>query len=691
MNESSNITELKGIGEKTAALFHKVGVYSLWDLMTYYPRDYEQYEEPVKVSECKQDCMVTLRLTIRGNLTLKKVRNLNILTGLGGDETGGIMLTWFQMPYLKNTLKSGNTYLFRGMVKAKGSALVMEQPKIYQIDEYKKLIHTLQPIYSVTKGLTGNGITKMVTQALMEVPEYEDYLTYKDKIFPDDFEVMEMNQAIRTMHFPTNYDEVIKARKRLVFDEFLFFLLGIRQLKEQNYREKNHFPMMEVAETNRLIESLTFQLTKAQIKTWKEIMTDMSGENSMNRLVQGDVGSGKTIVAILALVMAACNGYQGAIMAPTEVLATQHMESFITLFRDHKLSLTCVLLTGSMTAKEKREAREMIEAGAADIIIGTHALLQEKVHYKNLALVVTDEQHRFGVKQRETLAQKSSITGTPHVLVMSATPIPRTLAIIIYGDLDISVMNELPAERLPIRNCVVNQNYRQKAYEFICKEVTLGRQAYVICPMVEESENLDVENVTDYTKRLKEILPSQIQVDYLHGKMKPKEKNEIMERFANNDIQVLVSTTVVEVGVNVPNATVMMVENAERFGLAQLHQLRGRVGRGRYQSFCIFVSGNDNKETMQRLDILNHSNDGFKIAEEDLRLRGPGDFFGFRQSGDMNFKIGDIFTDATILKYAADYTNKVLTEDYDLSSEKYAPMKKRLSHYMQNQFGKICL
>lgn len=683
MDASSQITELKGIGEKTAALFHRVGVYSLWDLMTYYPRDYESFGKPVRVNECRDECVQALRLSIRGNLELRHIKGLSMLTGFAGDETGQIRITWFNMPYLKKTLKPGSVYIFRGTVRQKGQAFTMEQPKLYKEEDYGKLISTLQPVYSVTKGLTGSGITKMVAKALKEVPEYEDYLSGTD------MPLMEMNRAMRTMHFPTNYGEVVEARKRLVFDEFFFFIFGIRQLKEENNREENHFPMLEVSQTRRITEQLPYELTGAQKQAWQEIVGDMSGKYAMNRLIQGDVGSGKTIIALLALVMAGCNGYQGVFMAPTEVLAVQHMETFVRVFTSYQVPLRCVLLTGSMTAKEKREAREKILSGEVSVIIGTHALIQEKVEYKNLALVITDEQHRFGVKQRETLASKTS--RAPHVLVMSATPIPRTLAIIIYGDLDISVVRELPGGRLPVKNCVVNTSYRKKAYEFIEKEVKKGRQAYVICPMVEESETMEAENVIDYAKRLREIFPPEICVEYLHGKMRPKEKNEVMARFQNGDIHVLVSTTVVEVGVNVPNATVMMVENAERFGLAQLHQLRGRVGRGGHQSYCIFMSKSGQKETMQRLSVLNRSNDGFQIAEEDLKLRGPGDFFGFRQSGVMNFRIGDIFTDAEILKSAAALADRIIAEDKDLSLPCHRAMKERLSAYMQNQFGRISL
>lgn len=386
----------------------------------------------------------------------------------------------------------------------------------------------------------------------------------------------------------------------------------------------------------------------------------MASDTVMSRLVQGDVGSGKTIVAVLALMNTALCGYQAAMMAPTEVLARQHYESVTGLFEKYGIPVKTVLLTGSMTVKEKRRAYDRIECGLAKIIIGTHALIQGAVTYDNLALVITDEQHRFGVKQREAFAQKG---GAPHVLVMSATPIPRTLAIILYGDLDISVIDELPKNRLPIKNCVVDNGYRKTAYTFMKKQIAEGRQCYIICPMVEESEHLEVENVTDYAKALKEEMGGQIQVDFLHGKMRQAEKDDIMERFGKGKTQILVSTTVIEVGIDVPNATVMMIENSERFGLAQLHQLRGRVGRGKYQSYCIFMSSSKSKETRERLEILNKTNDGFKIAGEDLRLRGPGDLFGIRQSGLMDFQLGDIYQDAKILKEANEAADWLLKNE----------------------------
>ena len=407
----------------------------------------------------------------------------------------------------------------------------------------------------------------------------------------------------------------------------------------------------------------------------------------MQRLIQGDVGSGKTVVATIALINTVIAGYQGALMAPTEVLARQHYESFVKGFEKAGLDIRVELLVGSMTAKQKKEAYARIADGTAGIIVGTHALIQEKVEYKELALVITDEQHRFGVNQRRDFSQKGK---SPHILVMSATPIPRTLAIILYGDLDISIIDEMPANRLPIKNCVVDESYRPKAYAFIHNQVASGRQCYVICPMVEDSEAVEAENVVDYTAMLKKELPD-IRIEYLHGKMRPSLKNEVMERFAAHETDVLVSTTVIEVGVNVPNSTVMMVENSERFGLAQLHQLRGRVGRGEYQSYCIFVTGNKSEKIRKRLEILNKSNDGFKIAEEDLRLRGPGDFFGVRQSGDFDFGIADVFTDAKTLKEASDAAKDMLKKDPELKLENNVYLKQKVAEYTIKCLEKINL
>lgn len=675
MREQENIRSIKGIGEKIEKLLEKVGITTVGDFLGYYPRDYDEYKEPVTVREVKvgEKCAVSGRIT--GKPGLQSTGRKSVVTANIREENHLLQLTWYNMPFLRNTLQPGGLYVFRGTVDEKRGRLVMEQPEIFGREDYQKMLHTLYPIYSLTKGLTNKFMVKTLHQILEDREMVQEYLPEE---FRNHYQLAEYNYAVSHIHFPTDREDLLLGHKRLVFDEFLFFILSVRMMKEQNAEAVNEFPMKPVWETENLMESLPYQLTNAQKRVWNEIETGMTGRTLMSRLVQGDVGSGKTIIAFLAMILAAANGYQAALMAPTEVLAKQHYEGLCALLEENGLGYQVLLLTGSNTAKEKRERYEKIASGEASLIIGTHALIQEKARYKNLALVITDEQHRFGVKQRETFSGKG---GKPHILVMSATPIPRTLAIILYGDLDISIMDELPAKRLPIKNCVVNTSYRPAAYRFIRKQAEEGRQIYVICPMVEESEGLDAENVTEYSKKLREILPDTIKVECLHGRMKANQKNQIMEAFSKNEIQVLVSTTVIEVGVNVPNATVMMVENAERFGLAQLHQLRGRVGRGEYQSYCIFIQGGEEEETKKRLEILEKSNDGFQIAGEDLRLRGPGDFFGVRQSGTMEFRIADIFQDSEILKQAGEAAGAILMSDPELSLEEHRLLKERLLAY----------
>lgn len=678
--------DLKGVGEKTEKLFQKIGITNTEELLRYYPRNYKAYEEPTPIAKLEEGTVASIQAAVVSGVYVNQVRNLQVITVTAADSSGRLSIAWFNTPYLKGTLKKGSVFVFQGRIVRKQGKLQMEHPEIFTPAAYEEIIHSLQPIYALTSGLSNKTIIKLVQQVLKEYPLKAEFLPEELR---ERYHLADDNFALVTVHFPANMQELLTARRRLVFDEFLMFILAVQLLKEKTEEAENAFPMQPVWTTEEIIENLPYELTKAQKNVWHEIERDLSSHPLMSRLVQGDVGSGKTILAFLAMIMTVENGYQAALMVPTEVLARQHYEAFTKLLNDQGIQ-TChpVLLTGSSTAREKREIYEKIVSKEADIIIGTHALIQEKVVYNNLGLVVTDEQHRFGVKQREALTTRGN---APHVLVMSATPIPRTLAIILYGDLDISIIDELPARRLPIKNCVVGTSYRPKAYAFIEKQIREGRQSYIICPMVEESEGLEAENVLDYTKKLKGILPRDITIASLHGKMKPKEKNQIMEAFASGEIQVLVSTTVVEVGVNVPNATVMMVENAERFGLAQLHQLRGRVGRGENQSYCIFMQGNDVQETSKRLEILNKSNDGFYIAGEDLKLRGPGDLFGIRQSGLMEFRIGDIYNDADILKAASEAAGEILSLDSDLSLPQHAALKENLMSYMKEDLQNLGL
>lgn len=670
MGES--LRTLKGVGEKTEELFQKIGISDTESLLRYYPRNYDEYETPADIADLKEGTVKAVSAAVCSGVYVNPVRGKQVISVTVCDSSGRLPVTWFNASYLKNTLKKGSVFVFRGRVVRRQGKLQMEHPEIFTPAAYEEILHSLQPVYGLTAGLSNKTIVKLLHQLLKQQSLKSEYLPEEIK---EKYQLSDINYALRTIHFPKNMDELLVSRKRLVFDEFLFFILSVQLLKEKTEEAENLFPMKKTWTTEQVIENLPYRLTSAQLNTWHEIERDLSGQSLMSRLVQGDVGSGKTILAFLAMILTFENGYQSALMVPTEVLARQHFEAFQTLVREQGLDIPVVLLTGSNTAKEKRLIYENIREGKTSVIIGTHALIQEAVQYRDLALVITDEQHRFGVKQREALATRGN---PPNILVMSATPIPRTLAIILYGDLDISVIDELPARRLPIKNCVVDTSYRPKAYRFIERQIREGRQAYVICPMVEESEGMEAENVLDYTKKLKDALPEDISVEFLHGKMKPKEKNRIMEEFAAGSIQVLVSTTVVEVGVNVPNATVMMIENAERFGLAQLHQLRGRVGRGEYQSYCIFIQGSQESTTSKRLEILGKSNDGFYIAAEDLKLRGPGDLFGIRQSGLMEFRIGDIYNDANILKNASEAAAQILALDPDLSLEQNLPLKEQL-------------
>lgn len=672
------LRELKGVGEKTEKLFQKIGITTTDDLLHYYPRNYDIYEAPQEIAALKENSVAAIRGTITTGVYVNKIRNLQVISITASDTTGRLPVVWFNAPYLKNTLKKGGCFILRGKISRKKGRLEMEHPEIFTPAAYEEILHSMQPIYGLTAGLTNKLIIKLMHQLLDEKELSMEFLPDEIKEY---YRLADDNYAISAIHFPSSMQEFLVARKRLVFDEFLLFILAVQILKGKTQEAKNAFPMKPVWTTEQIIEELPYHLTKAQLNAWHEIERDLCSHSLMSRLVQGDVGSGKTILAFLAMILTVENGYQAALMVPTEVLANQHFEAFTKLLKEQKITgCNPVLLTGSTTAKEKRRIYGEITSGEANVIIGTHALIQEKVVYANLGLVITDEQHRFGVKQREALTTRGNV---PHVLVMSATPIPRTLAIIVYGDLDISVIDELPAMRLPIKNCVVGTSYRPKAYSFIEKQIRQGRQAYIICPMVEESEGADGENVTDYTACIREIFPADITIGMLHGKMKPKEKNIIMEQFASGEIQILVSTTVVEVGVNVPNATVMMVENAERFGLAQLHQLRGRVGRGEYQSYCIFMQGNEEEETSKRLEILNKSNDGFYIAGEDLKLRGPGDLFGIRQSGQLEFRIGDIYQDADMLKAASEAAGGLLELDRDLLLPQHEILRERLQAYMK--------
>ena len=678
MQLSDSIREIKGIGEKSEKLFAKLGISTVEELLFFYPREYEIVENIRPINEVKEGHIVVVSGTLGSKPRLQYVRNLKIVSTFLRDASGQLEVTWFNMPFIMKTLRMGTRYIMRGRVINKNGRYRLQQPKLLSEEEYHKLLKKLQPVYPLTAGLTNHAVSKAVGSALKEVDLTGDYLPLEMR---KKYNLILRKQAVHAIHFPKDKEEYMQARRRLVFEEFFFFALALHQMKQGKHQKPSPYEMNTFELPEKLMDRLPFDLTDGQKRAWGDIRQDLTSSVVMNRLIQGDVGSGKTIVAVLALLACVENGHQGAIMVPTEVLAEQHLKTFQEYLGPFDIRVD--LLVGSMTASQKRRVYEALEMGMTDIVIGTHALIQEKVHYKDLALVVTDEQHRFGVRQREEFSQKGL---EPHMLVMSATPIPRTLAIILYGDLDISVIDVMPSDRLPIKNCVVGTSYRPKAYEFIEAQVRQGHQVYIICPMVEESENMEAENVTDYTDTIKGILSPSIRVECLHGKMKAGAKNDIMERFAAGEIDVLVSTTVIEVGINVPNATVMMVENAERFGLAQLHQLRGRVGRGSAKSYCIFMAGNSSRETMERLNILGGSNDGFYVAEQDLKLRGPGDLFGIRQSGELNFALADIYQDAGILKDANEAAAMYTKDDILNLCKKYEGLRKRIMAYTDDIF-----
>ena len=655
MRLTDPVTEIRGVGDKTAAAFRKLKIETVQDLIELYPRRYLGYQAPVPVRSAPMLERCTIQATICTAVKVNKGPRFTVVTAGAQDATGSVELIWFNMPFLGNVLRKGETYCFTGLLRWKGRRRTMEQPEYFTPYKYQEMRSVLQPVYPLTAGVKNNQLRKAVQEVGEVIRTLPDPLPKEAR---EEYGLLPLSEAMYGIHFPKDEASLSAAVRRLAFDEFYRFLQQVQELREENVRLVSTHVLTEdaISKLQGFLAGLPFALTKGQQEALNDVLRDMSGGSVMNRLIQGDVGCGKTIVAAAALFVTALSGYQGALMVPTEVLAMQHFKDLEKLFAPYKMKVA--LLTGSMTAKEKRAVYEELTSGSVQIVVGTHALIQEKVNYRSLGLVVTDEQHRFGVRQRDRLAEKGEL---PHVLVMSATPIPRTLAIILYADLDISLITELPGGRKRILNCVVGIDYRPTAYKFIQKEVAAGHQAYVICPKVEDSEGTPLENVTDYAEMLRGVYGERVRVASLHGRMKDAEKQQILQDFTDRKIDVLVSTTVIEVGINNPNATVMMIEDAERFGLAQLHQLRGRVGRGEAQGYCIFINAVVTPESKERLGVLEASNDGFHIAAEDLKLRGPGDFFGVRQSGDLMFRLADIYQHADVLKAAQECVLKYNT------------------------------
>lgn len=665
MELMDSIYDLKGVGEKVGDKLAKLGIHTLKDMIEHYPREYEDRRKITPISECQLNESNNILAKVCSKPQLTKKGSKVLVSFRVKDETEALMITFFGQAYMKNNFKLGETYLFYGKVKHKYGYHEMESPEYQKVDDSHQLntVAKITPIYPTTQKLSQKVIRGLIETCLKEVLSgVEDYLP---KRIRQQYDLVEKKEALQGIHFPKDSDHFFQARKRLVFEELFMLQLSLYQLKADFAKKLLGVAHQITPELKAFMQTLPFELTGAQKRVMREIVHDMKSTYAMNRLVQGDVGSGKTVIAAISLFLAVKDGYQGALMAPTEVLVIQHYDFIKEIMTPFGIEVG--LLTGSTTAKQKRLLLEGLKEKRIHIVVGTHALIEDNVEIPNLGLVITDEQHRFGVRQRLKLTEKGTI---PDVMVMTATPIPRTLALILYGDMDISIIDELPPGRQPIKTNAVSSDYHPRIYRFIEKQIAEGRQCYIICPMVEENEkNTELRNVIDYTEYLKAEVFTQIPIAFLHGKMKPKEKNEIMAAFARNETKILVSTTVIEVGVNVPNSTIILIENAERFGLAQLHQLRGRVGRGKHQSYCILVSDSKNKVTKKRLQIMEESTDGFVIAETDLKLRGPGEFFGTKQHGLPEMKIANLYTDAKVLKEVQACVGKLLKMDPSLSEQ----------------------
>ena len=672
---NKEVQYVKTVGPNRVKLLNKLKIYTLKDLITYFPRDYEDRSKPKNLYECVDGEEVLIEAMAVGRINQMHKGRMTISRLTVKDQTGTCYITWFNQGYLKDKFQPGRMYRFFGKISVKGGRLEMNSPVYDEIDQSKNTGKII-PIYPLTYELKQSTLRKIIENGLAEVkgklPEtLPEYIIRENNLW-------DINSTIERIHFPLEFSDFNKARERLVFEELLTMQLALLKLKNNYEHDTNGIQFSKEAKMSDVINLLPYKLTKAQLRVLQEIDTDMESTKPMNRLLQGDVGSGKTVVAMISAYKAVKSGYQAAIMAPTAILASQHLEGFKEILE--QLGVKCELLISSITKKKKTEILEKLENGEIDILIGTHAILEENVVFKNLGLVVTDEQHRFGVKQRSTIASKAQ---NPDIIAMSATPIPRTLALILYGDLDISIIDELPPNRKKIETYAVRKNMEERVNAFIRKQIDEGRQAYIVCPLVEENEEMGLKSVIELAEKYKTETFSQYRVEYLHGKMKAKEKDEIMQKFKDGEIQILIATTVIEVGVNVPNASIMVVENAERFGLAQLHQLRGRVGRGEYQSYCILKYEGNGKNTRQRMKVMCDTNDGFIISEKDLELRGSGDFFGTEQHGLPEFKIANLFEDIGILKKVQKLALDIMDDDPLLEKEK----NKKLNYLIKDKFG----
>ena len=664
-----SVVYVKGVGPKRAELFEKVGVSTVYDLLQYCPRDYIDLSAPCEIKNAQGEDPLVIRARVVKKMPPARIRKgLTVCKAVFTDDTDDITVTLYNQEYLFASLKEGEDYILYGKVAGNMVRREMNSPMVFSAASPDLIL----PVYPLTEGLSQNIIRKAVRGALdLVLGEVEDIMP---QYVRDSCRMCSLACAWENIHFPKSLYGAHEARRRLIFDELLIHSLAIAYQRQNEDSDSNY--IMQAQPLEEFTSALPFTLTKTQLRSLNDCTVAMRGAHRMNRLIQGDVGCGKTVVAAGAW-FAYKNGYQSCVMAPTEILAAQHYKTFKSLLEP--LGVRVALLTGSLTPKNKRVLKEQIAAGEFDVIVGTHALFSESTHFSDLALVITDEQHRFGVEQRAALSAKGR---NPHRLVMSATPIPRTLALILYGDLDISVINELPAGRKPISTYAVTGKMRERAFGFVKKQLEMGRQGYVVCPMIDESES-DLNDVTSYSQKLAQGAFADYKVGLLHGRMSAAEKEEVMNGFKRGEIDLLVATTVVEVGVDVPNASVMVIENADRFGLSQLHQLRGRVGRGEWESFCILITDNTSPECVQRMKIISKTSDGFKIAEEDLKLRGPGDFFGTHQHGLPAFKLADLTRDMQLLQTAQQMSKSIIESDPQLKRADHRIMRELTQRLMQ--------
>lgn len=679
INES--IQYVKGIGPKKAEKMNKLGIYTIKDLLYYFPRQFEDRSIIKKIAQLEDEEKVTVKALITNIESYTPKKGMTITRIDVKDDTGFAKLTFFNREYIKNTFRVGDSILAFGKVKKNGRFVELNSCELEYLSASPKNIGKLVPVYPLSYGVTNKDIMNTVRMVFeskdIKIPEYmPEYILKK-------YRLCGIEYAIKNIHFPKDKESLKIALYRLIFEELLVLQLGLFMYKGGSSDEKGIL-FKRNQRLDEVLKSLPFSLTRAQNRALNEIIDDMCSEKVMNRLVQGDVGSGKTVVALLALAECVFNGYQGALMAPTEILAQQHYESFTETFED--IGINVELLTGSVTKKQKEGILQRAKDGEIDILIGTHALIEDNVEFKNIGLVITDEQHRFGVRQRGKLSSKGE---SPDILVMTATPIPRTLALILYGDLDISIIDELPPGRQPIETIAVEKKKRGKVYNsLVRREVDKGRQVYIVCPLVEESETLDITSATETAEEIKRDFFPDLRVGLLHGKMKPSEKDTIMTAFKNHELDILVSTTVIEVGVNVPNSTLMIIENAERFGLAQLHQLRGRVGRGKHQSYCVLIYGSNSEVCRKRMNIMEETNDGFKISEKDLEIRGPGEFFGTMQHGVPELKVANLFKHMKILKTVQQEARIIIGEDPTLDFKEYRGLKREIESKFKDKIEK---